>query len=227
MYRIFSIRIPGVGCLLSETRPAPLQFVGVSESIPAWRRWEGSPVEAGGYRSARRKSGRQSASLLLPEALGPRVVRGLGGVGRGRNQETSPLSVLGCIGGCVLHASLPLLALPCQCPCKEPSHQSRSNSRPRCLPPATATCSPVPSAVLVRTGRVALGSGLGKTEFLHARCLGPVLTTSPQGTPGPFCKPTHPWTAPTCSLGSSNWFYRLRLPGLKLGPREVWKLSEK
>lgn len=183
MYRIFSIRVPGVGCLLSETRPAPLQFVGVSESILAWRSGEGSPVEAGGYRSARRESGRQSASLLLPEALGPRVVRGLGGVGRGRNQETSPLSVLGCIGGCMLHASLPLLALLCQCPCKEPSHQSRSNSRPRCLPPATA---------LVRTGRVALGSGLGETEFLHARCLGPVLTTSPQGTPGPFCKPTPP-----------------------------------
>ena len=42
---------------------------------------------------------------------------------------------------------------------------------------------------------MALGSGLRETEFLRAWCLGPVLTTSPQGTPVPSANP-HPLDCP-------------------------------
>ena len=53
---------------------------------------------------------------------------------------------------------------------------------------------------------------------LGARAPGPVLTTGPQGSPGPLCKPTPPWPV---LINRFSWQLQLvlQLCGLTLGPK--------
>lgn len=98
-----------------------------------------------------------------------------------------------------------------------------------CRLPATTACSLVPSGALLGRGEeLGVWETLsGSMPHLGSLYLGPGLSARPVlGIPGPLCKPT-PGPALTGSPSSSNWFYRQRLCGLRLGPGAVWKLPAK